>query len=194
MARNGPVGSWKRPSAAGAVLLELGDRVVDEIDDEGPLHAVVVDAAAYDVAFARRRRNEPNVAALPARQQTAGHRPLIVVPALGLVGVHRRGIDQPADDRLAADVLQLELVLAFQRRVGVQQHVAVGVEDEDVRLAEAPAAAVDTEVAERRFTFRGDEIRRVVHEHDERTSVFVLVGLIGDAGGGRVGVRRAQNQ
>src|SRR5581483_3303597 len=79
------------------VLLDLRHRRRNEVDDECPLHAVVVDAAADDIACASRSLHEPYVTALPSRQQPGGHRPLIVVPAAGFASDGRRA-DQASDD------------------------------------------------------------------------------------------------
>jgi hypothetical protein len=100
-----------------------------------------------------------------------------VVPARRLARDHRRR-EQPSDDRLAVDVLERQLIPAFERRIGMDPHVAVRTEHEDVRLAPAPAAASPAEVVERRFALARDQRGGVVHQRHQRARFLVLVDLI----------------
>jgi len=158
-----------------AKLLDLSDGVPHRIHHEGPFHAVVVKAAADHVALARGCGHRPHVAALPARQQSAGDRPLIVVPAFRFAGQAQCGIDQPPDDGFAVDVLQVQHVAAFHLRIGMNPHVPLGVQHKDVGRFLAPAAAGDAEVVKRRFALAADQLGRVFHQQDELARLLVLV-------------------
>ncbi len=114
-----------------------------------------------------------------------------MIPALRFSGDGRRGIDESADDRLALEILQLEIVPALQRRVGVHQHVAVGVQHEDVRVAFPPATVGDAKVLERRFSPRADQFRRVVHERDKLARLLVLIELLRCGGAVRLAPDRS---
>jgi hypothetical protein len=61
----------------------------------------------------------------------------------------------------------------------MDQHVAVGIQHEHIRLSLAPAAAGDTEVAESRFPFGLHQVTCIFHERDERARVLMLIDLIG---------------
>lgn len=168
------------------MLLHLADGVRHRINRKGPLHPVVVHAAADDVALAGRPLHESHIAALPPREEPAGNRPLIVIPAFRLVRGSRCGADEATDDGLSVDVFQIQLVLAFQRRIGVDEHVSLEIEDKDVFLFVSPTAARTTELAKRRFALCADQLSRVSHELNKVTGLRMLVNSL------RVAVERQQ--
>jgi hypothetical protein len=106
-----------------------------------------------------------------------------VIPAFRFAGNRHCGIKESSDDGFPVDVFQIQPVLAFQRRIGMNQHVPLRIQHKDVALPLPPAAAGDTEIAKRCFSFAANQLCRVCHQSDKFASLLMLVGLFGFGGG-----------
>jgi hypothetical protein len=100
-----------------------------------------------------------------------------VVPAFALTWHQRCRVDDAADDRFSVDVFQIDFILAFKRRVWMNQHVSLCIQNEDVALVLAPTAAGLAEFFERRIALRLDEICCIVDKLNEFTCCRILILL-----------------
>src|SRR5438034_2489933 len=149
------------------VTLDALGRHVDQLDHEAAIRHEVVQAAAHDVALARRALHPAQERRFPGRRAAARTGALVEYP--GTIPAAGEPLDAPPTEGAPLGAADRAQVLSHARRVVAVEEDPVrgGVDDEHVRVPVLPLAPFAAELAEGRVALRLQLGGRPIDEGDQ---------------------------